>query len=121
MANYNQNSKLSQQDKDAAKEQFRAKNPMTAPKPKMQPYDQDPTVNSQAIKKQTGNSFQRAKGIMSKAIAKYRSRPKPKDVQVDTSDLDSKEKTLVAGGKDPKEMAAMKQSIINRRRFYSEE
>jgi hypothetical protein len=72
----------------------------------------DKPIDSQTIKAKTGNSFQRAKGIMSKAIAKYRSKPKP-----DTSDLDTKEKSLVASGKDPSEMAAMKRSIENRRRL----
>lgn len=73
----------------------------------------DKPIDSQTIKAKTGNSFQRAKGIMSKAIAKYRAKPKP-----DTSDLDAKEKSLVASGKDPQEMAAMKRSIENRRRFW---
>jgi hypothetical protein len=66
MANYNQNSKLSQRDKDAAKEQFRAKNPMTSPKPKMQPYAQEEKLDSKNLK---GQSYQRAKGIMQRAIA----------------------------------------------------
>lgn len=71
----------------------------------------------------------RARQLISKIVAKYRQRrdkgvekympkmPVPKPTQRPQVDLDTKEKELVASGKDPNKVAAMKRAILNRRKL----
>ena len=84
------------------------------------------------------STYQRAKNIITKAIKKYTSRKTPptapatkiKPIKpiaqttrqpyqeyVPPVDLDKTEKSLVASGHDPNKIAAMKRSIINRRKL----